>query len=173
MSTSCLICLGGIGDDSGYHARCARQLFGAAKVPAIDIADGIVQEAGLAMVGNSSLSGVQKKISLKLSGDHRTLQIATHGGRYVLKPETEAFAHLPENEHTTMQLARIAKIETARNGLLKVSGGKLAYITRRFDRREDGSKVRQEDFCQLAVKNPAQKYDGSAELCTDYPSVRK
>ena len=35
----------------------------------------------------------------------------------------------------------------------------------RFDRLADGTKQRQEDFCQLALQPAKQKYDGSAELC--------
>ena len=41
----------------------------------------------------------------------------------------------------------------------------MAYIIKRFDRPDDGSKLQVEDFCQLAEKRPKDKYDGSAELC--------
>jgi serine/threonine-protein kinase HipA len=49
--------------------------------------------------------------------------------------------------------------------MVALKDGSLAYIARRFDRLPDGSKLRQEDFCQLAEKSPKEKYDGSAELC--------
>jgi serine/threonine-protein kinase HipA len=41
----------------------------------------------------------------------------------------------------------------------------MAYVTRRFDRRLDGSKRAMEDFCQLAELPPSQKYEGTAERC--------
>ncbi len=50
---------------------------------------------------------------------------------------------LPEIEHTTMRIAQTVGIETAENGLLRLKDGNLAYVTKRFDRRENGTKVRQ------------------------------
>ena len=67
-----------------------------------------------------------------------------------------------------MQLAaRIFKIQTAANGLLRFADGETAYITRRFDRRK-GEKLGQEDFCQLSARTPDNagrnyKYDASYE----------
>ena len=165
MSTVCLICLGQGAGENGYHSRCAKSLFGSNIVPELDLEEGMVQTAGLAMAGRSSLSGVQKKISVKISHDRRTFLVATDGGRYVLKPQTGTFPNLPEIEHTTMQIAQAVGVETALNGLMRLRDGVLAYVTKRFDRRDDGSKVRQEDFCQLAQKRPSEKYEGSAELC--------
>lgn len=165
MSRICLVCLGDGASENGYHPRCAKSLFGSSTVPTIELEESMVQTAGLAMAGRTSLSGVQKKISVKLSHDCRTFLVAADDGRYVLKPQTNTFASLPEIEHTSMQIAKIAGVEVAENGLLRLRDGALAYVTKRFDRRDDGSKVRQEDFCQLAQKRPADKYDGSAELC--------
>lgn len=165
MPETCLICLADGANDTGYHPRCAKSLFGSTRAPELDLEDSMVQAAGLAMAGRTSLSGVQKKISVKLSTDHRTFLVATEGGRYVLKPQTMTFPSLPEIEHTTMRIAEAVGIETAKNGLLRLKDGNLAYVTKRFDRRDDGSKVRQEDFCQLGLKRPSEKYDGSAELC--------
>jgi serine/threonine-protein kinase HipA len=120
--------------------------------------------AALAMVGSTSLSGVQKKISLGLTTDRKTLQVAASGGRFILKPPTDVYPQLPEIEHLTMRLAHVSGIEIAQCGLIEVDG-RISFITRRFDRRADGSKVRQEDFCQLAEQRPAQKYSGSGERC--------
>jgi serine/threonine-protein kinase HipA len=165
MSRICRICLENVRGEVDYHARCLRALFGSAKVPHLDIELGKLHTAALAMVGHTSLSGIQKKISVGLSADRETLQVEAEGGRYILKPQTETYPFLPENEHVTTQLARLVGIEVAPSGLVSLKGGSLAYVVRRFDRLANGGKLRQEDFCQLAEKSPKEKYDGSAEFC--------
>ena len=62
-------------------------------------------------------------------------------------------------------MAELVEIEVAPFGLVSLADDTLAYVVRRFDRREDGRKVRQEDFCQLAEQSPKEKYVGSAERC--------
>ena len=165
MSRVCHICLGDGAVDDGYHPRCLRGLFGTETAPAIAIETSKLHTAALAMVGHTSLSGVQKKISVSLSVDRATLQVATLGGRYVLKPQTGIYPHLPENEHLTTRLAMLVGISVSPHGLIELADGTLAYIVRRFDRSTDGRKLHQEDFCQLAQLSPKHKYDGSAELC--------
>jgi serine/threonine-protein kinase HipA len=164
MSRACRICLGTIAEGD-YHPRCLRKLFGSATVPHLDIETSKLHTAALAMVGHTSLSGIQKKISVNLSADRATLQVAAERGRYILKPQTGTYPALPENEHVTTCLARLVDIEVGQFGMVSLKDGSLAYIVRRFDRLPDGRKLRQEDFCQLAEKSPKEKYDGSAELC--------
>jgi serine/threonine-protein kinase HipA len=161
----CLVCLEELDNPSDYHTRCLRGLFGVPTLPAIDVELAKLHTLALAMVGKTSFSGVQRKISLRLSGSRKTLQLEVGEGRYILKPQSQAFPALPENEHVTMRLAQIHGIETAAFGLLRLRDGSLAYITERFDRPLAGSKLRQEDFCQLAEKPPKEKYAGSGELC--------
>jgi serine/threonine-protein kinase HipA len=160
----CYVCLGALKNELHYHPRCARALFGSTRIPKLNIEMGKLHTAALAMVGSTTLSGIQKKISLGLSTDRQTLQVAASGGRFILKPPTETYPQLPEIEHLTMRLAELSGIEIAQCGLIEIDG-RLAFVTRRFDRRADGSKVRQEDFCQLAEKRPSEKYSGSGELC--------
>ena len=165
MNRVCRICLESVRGEKNYHERCLRALFGTAKVPKLDVEASKLHTAALAMVGHTSLSGIQKKISVNLAADRETLQVAAEGGRYILKPQTETYPGLPENEHLTMRLAQLVEIEVAPFGLVSLKGDTLAYIVRRFDRLQDGRKLRQEDFCQLAELSPKEKYDGSAELC--------
>jgi serine/threonine-protein kinase HipA len=161
----CLICLGDLSGQDRYHARCSRLLFGLKGEPGFDIDPGKLHTAALAMVGHTSLSGVQKKISVNLSVDRRTLQVASGSSQFILKPQTGVYPALPENEHITMQLAKLSGLDTGVCGLVELKDGSLGFIVRRFDRLADGVKVRQEDFCQLSEKSPKQKYEGSAELC--------
>ncbi|MEX0713385.1 MAG: HipA domain-containing protein [Pirellulales bacterium] len=164
MNGICRICLGDVPGDGDYHPRCLRGLFGTAKAPRFDVEVGKLHTAALAMIGHTSLSGIQKKISVNLSADRETLQVASSGGRYILKPQTETYPALPQNEHLSTRLAQLSGIEVGKYGLVSLKDDSLAYVVRRFDRLPDGRKLRQEDFCQLAEKSAKDKYDGSAEM---------
>ncbi len=164
MTAVCRVCLRET-DGEDYHPVCLRRLFGSGRLPALDVELSKLHTAALAMVGHTSLSGAQKKISISLTADRATLQVAAEGGRYILKPQADRFQALPENEHVTTCLANLAGIETGPFGLVPLSDGSNAYIVSRFDRLASGKKLHQEDFCQLAEQSPAEKYRGSAELC--------
>jgi serine/threonine-protein kinase HipA len=164
--TSCSICLDDVTGDVGYHAACIESLFGTTKFPILDVElSKLYSLAASKMAGKMSISGAQEKVSLTLSTDKSVLDVASTGGRYILKPETSKFSYLPQNEQLTMLLARLVGIEVPPFGLVHLKDGAMAYITKRFDRRDDGSKLQVEDFCQLAQKRLKDKYDGSAELC--------
>lgn len=105
-----------------------------------------------------SISGVQEKFSVVL--DKNKVRLAHEGerGTYILKPIPAVDKNadqMPANEHLTMQIARQNYgIETAENALIFFSNGIPAYITKRFDVREDGSKWAQDDFASLAGRTP-------------------
>lgn len=161
---ACRICLGSVVDDS-YHRECLESLFGTSVAPRLEIERGKLMGLAAEMAGKMSISGVQEKVSLALSDDRSRLQIAPAGGRYILKPEPSRFAFLPENEHLTMRLAVLSGIEIPPIGLVELQDGAVAYLIKRFDRLDDGSKLPAEDFCQLAEKPLRDKYEGSGELC--------
>ena len=101
-----------------------------------------------------SISGVQVKFSIRLEG--KKLRKTESKGEYILKPTPvgiQRAEEVPANEHLTMQLARqVYGIPTALNGLIFYADEEPAYICKRFDRKEDGTKFRQEDFAQLAER---------------------
>jgi serine/threonine-protein kinase HipA len=162
--TACRICLEPT-DTDAPHEACARTLYGADREPALDLDLARLHTFALAMVGRTTLSGVQRKVSLGLATDRMTLRVAAEGLQFILKPPSDVFPHLPENEHLTMRLAALCGLDVPPCGLIRLADGPLAYIVRRFDRTPDGRKRRQEDVCQLAVRPPKDKYNGSAELC--------
>ncbi len=107
---------------------------------------------------NISISGVQEKFSVLLEKNRLRLVSEGERGTYILKPIPGAGKNpgqLPANEHLTMQIARqVYGIETAENALIFFKNGAPAYITRRFDVAEDGSKLAQDDFASLAGRTP-------------------
>ncbi len=73
-------------------------------------------------------------------------------GQFIIKPEHPDVPTFPANEHLAMTLSRIAGIPTALCALLLGPDGKLAYITRRFDRVLRNGKIEalaMEDFGQI------------------------
>jgi serine/threonine-protein kinase HipA len=69
---------------------------------------------------------------------------------------------MPEVEHWTMVLARASGLRTAEAGLIPLSSGEPAFITRRFDR--DGTRrIHVEDLCQLSGLATENKYRSSME----------
>ena len=105
-----------------------------------------------------SISGVQEKFSVLLEKNKLRLAREGEGGMYILKPIPTAINkanQMPANEHLTMQIARqVYGIETAENALIFFKNGAPAYITKRFDLAENGSKLAQEDFASLAGRTP-------------------
>jgi serine/threonine-protein kinase HipA len=143
-----------------------RALFDARRPPAVvDVDLAKLHTLALAMVGRQSLSGVQRKVSVGLTADKQTLHVALGRSQYVLKPQSATYPELPQNELLTMRIAELAGVLIPACGLVRLADASLAYLVRRFDRLADGTKQRQEDFCQLALRPAKQKYDGSAELC--------
>jgi serine/threonine-protein kinase HipA len=118
--------------------------------------EGPLQEKFIENRERLSISGVQIKLSLVL--DKNTLKLTEDGerGHYILKPIPADLINknqVPANEHLTMQIAeQVYKITTAFNGMIFFNDGKPAYITKRFDIKEDGTKYRQEDFASLLGK---------------------
>lgn len=105
-----------------------------------------------------SISGVQEKFSVLLEKNKLRLIRDGEQGEYILKPIPSAGKRqeqMPANEHLTMQIAKQAYgIETADNALIFFKNDAPAYITRRFDLKEDGTKLAQEDFASLAGRTP-------------------
>jgi serine/threonine-protein kinase HipA len=132
----------------------------------------VVSEAFMENRQRLSISGVQKKISLRLEKNKLRLIGAEERGQYILKPipdDLKRVDQVPANEHLTMQLAeQIFGIQTAGNAMIFFTGDEPAYITRRFDYDKKGSKILMEDFCTLAGKTTDTagadfKYEASCE----------
>lgn len=119
----------------------------------------------------ASISGVQDKVQLRRGRDG--FRIVERGGDYILKPvprrtAAAAASDIPANEFLTMRIAsKVFGVVTAQHDLVELSDGELAYLTKRFDRR-NGRSIRQEDFCQISNRSEdthgcSYKYDASYE----------
>lgn len=128
-----------------------------------------------------SISGVQEKLSIIQEKNRLRLTREGEQGTHILKPiprDLKKVSQVPANEHLTMQIAQqVYGILTAGNALIFFQDGEPAYITRRFDLRDDGTKWGKEDFATLAGRTaenagPDFKYEYSyekvAELIRQY-----
>lgn len=148
---------------SGYHDAEFKKLFGSTKVdPSLPFSRAHFFQDGRQNAQGMSISGVQQKLSLKKSDQHK-LVATVEGGEYILKPSPEAYPHAAENEHAAMLISKLMGIETAPCCLVNFDGGELAYITKRFDRQEDGSKLHQEDLMQCFDLSSDNKYSKTYE----------
>lgn len=165
----CLCCYKSLKEgQTDYHPACARKLFGVRQVPVLPYVRSQIGDLAKQVVrSQTAVTGVQAKLSLEINPGGRNepdrLTIVGLWGRYILKPQSERFRALPEVEDLTMHLAEAAKITVVPHGLIRLSDGELAYITRRIDRTKDGQKVPMEDMCQITQRLTEYKYKGSYE----------
>ena len=169
MIMKCLHCYKSLSDgEIDYHKGCARRIFESAIVPVLPYTRANIKELAREIVAASTtVTGVQAKLSLDVSrgkaGDAQRFTIVGLWGKYILKPQTDRFANLPENEDLTMHMAEATGIKTVPHSLIRFADGELCYITRRIDRTRQGGKIAMEDMCQLSERLTEDKYKGSYE----------
>ncbi len=166
-----------------YSPKCRRELFNGKKVSHIlpfssPQNEGAQQLLFLENKTRISISGVQEKYSIKLNDNK--LELTDRHGEYILKPiptDLLNVTQVPANEHLTMQIAaQVFKLPVAKNALIFFDDGLPAYITKRFDVKENGERCLKEDFASLANMSIAvgknYKYDynyaAMAELIDRY-----
>ena len=165
----CLYCYKPLADgEVDYHKSCARKIFESTTVPVLPYTRANIKELAREIVSASTtVTGVQAKLSLDIArghaGEPQRFTIVGLWGRFILKPQTDRFVNLPENEDLTMHLAEAAGIKTVPHSLIRFADGELCYITRRVDRTKKGDKIAMEDMCQLSERLTEDKYKGSYE----------
>lgn len=163
-----------------FHPQCARRFFGTTAVPAFPYKHSEIKELAKEVVrSQTAVTGVQAKLSMDIEKvQHETrFNIVGLWGRFILKPQTELYPHLPELEDLTMHLAETAHIQVVPHTLVRFADGELCYLTRRVDRTPKGEKIPMEDMCQLSEKLTEHKYRGSheqiAKIIMHYSSAPK
>lgn len=179
----CLFCYKELGEgEIDFHRTCSKKIFGTPSVPELPYTrENLSDLARQVIHSQTTLTGVQAKLSLDINkgGKNEAERFTIVGlwGRYILKPQTDRFAHLPELEDLTMHLAELAKMQVVPHCLVRFADGELCYITRRIDRTDKGDKLPMEDMCQLTERLTEHKYKGSyeqiAKAIQRYSSVPK
>ncbi len=144
-----------------YSPSCLRNLFSGKKVNHVlpyeqpqqseEVAEKFMENRK-----RISISGVQEKLSFLLEKNLLRLTNEGEQGTYILKPipgDLKKVDQVPANEHLTMQIAKqVYRLNTAQNAIIFFKNGSPAYITKRFDVKDDGGKWGKEDFATLAGK---------------------
>ncbi len=118
-----------------------------------------------------SLAGVQMKFSMQEKDGRYHIAKSGTLGDWIIKTPSTKHKFVPFNEFTAMRLAEMAGIDIPDIKLVKIDSlenlpainlpdEKYAFAIRRFDRAE-GKRIHMEDFAQLLVKYPRQKYSGA------------
>ncbi len=165
----CLYCYKPLNEgEKDFHKGCARKIFETTSVPELPYTRDNIKELAREIVSASTtVTGVQAKLSLDIARGTKEqpqrFTIVGLWGRFILKPQTDRFANLPENEDVIMHLAEATGIKTVPHSLIRFTDGELCYITRRIDRTKKGEKIAMEDMCQLSERLTEDKYKGSYE----------
>ena len=156
-------------DSGNYHLKCIKAFYGTASAPSLPYRlDEMEMLAKQAVELSVTVPGVQPKLSLgwiknTMEDGHKgrlTIMDALEG-LYILKPQNKQFEQMPENEHLSMKLAELFKINVVPSNMIRLSSGELCYITKRIDRKKDGSKIHMIDFLQILELED--KYMGTME----------
>lgn len=168
MKHRCLYCYETIEDKLNFHEKCSMEFFGTQTPPEIRYSLDQMDELAKKVVERSvALPGVQPKLSMSLvketkeNSDTRLTVVGALGGHYILKPPSDRFAEMPENEHVTMRMAESFGVRVVPSSLIRLQSGELSYITKRVDRNETGAKIHMIDMFQIT--EAFDKYKSSME----------
>ena len=163
-----------------FHPSCARKFFGSENVPLLPYTRDNMSELAKQVIRTSaSVTGVQAKMSLDVNRGSKNepakFTIGGLWGKYIFKPQSAKYPHLPELEDLTMKMAEAAHIRTARHTLIRLADGELGYLTLRMDRGKKNEKISILDMCQLTNRLTEHKYYGTyqqlAETIKKYSSA--
>ncbi len=121
------------------------------------------RKEAVARVGKMSIQGVQTKLSAQLKIKDECFEIVDQNGHYILKPQSDSYPELPENEAITMSLATTIGLEVPIHGLVYSKDKSMTYFIKRFDRFGHNKKLALEDFAQLSGGDRHTKYESSME----------
>ena len=165
----CLYCYGELAEGfKDFHPQCCKKFFGTASVPVLPYTRTDMSELARKVIRvSTSVTGVQAKMSLDIDKGKKNeparFTIVGLWGKYIFKPQSSIYPHLPELEDVTMKMAEVAGISCAAHSLIRLADGEIGYITKRMDRDGRGQKKSMLDFCQLSNRLTEHKYHGTYE----------
>jgi serine/threonine-protein kinase HipA len=118
-----------------------------------------------------SLAGIQMKFSMKEKDGRYNLTKDGDLGDWIIKTPSTKHKNVPLNEYTAMSLAALAGVDIPEIKLIELDrldnlppinlpDEKLAFAIKRFD-RAGNTRIHMEDFAQVLVKYPHNKYDSA------------
>lgn len=119
-----------------------------------------------------SLAGVQMKFSMKEKDGRYNLSKGDALGDWIIKTPSTKHKDVAVNEYTAMSLASLVGVEIPEIKLVELNkldnlpqinlpDENLAFAIKRFD-RGDNVRIHMEDFAQVLVKYPHEKYNSAS-----------
>jgi serine/threonine-protein kinase HipA len=172
MSKNCLYCYQALDEPTtgAFHEACSMKFFGTKTPPTLDYSLDQMKDLARDVIERSvTVPGVQPKLSLTIVSEvlatgreKRLTVVGALGGNFILKPPSQNYPEMPQNEHATMRIAEEAfGIRTVPSSLIRLQSGELAYITKRIDRTNEGEKIHMLDMFQIL--EAFDKYKSSME----------
>ena len=118
-----------------------------------------------------SLAGVQMKFSMKARDGRYNLSKGDVLGDWIIKTPSTRHKDVPVNEYTAMTLASLIGVDIPEMKLVELDklddlpqinlpDENWAFAIKRFDRERE-QRIHMEDFAQVLVKYPYEKYDAA------------
>lgn len=137
-----------------------------------DDAPGSVEISFEEGIHHFSLAGVQMKFSMRRQDGRYHITESGDRGDWIVKPPSTRHRNVPLNEYSAMCLAGLAGVDIPEIQLVKVAkldklpqinlpGEEYAFAIRRFDRNGQ-ERIHTEDFAQVLIKYPHEKYDSAS-----------
>ncbi len=112
-------------------------------------------------VRGCSISGAQSKGLFYLDSEGKFTP-SRSASQFIVKPLSNVFAELPENEYITMEIAKKVGFEVPPCALVDIEGVGRSLVIKRFDVSKEGRR-RCEDFAQILNENSEGKFKLSYE----------
>lgn len=168
MENSCLYCYKPLEGEKDFHEKCSKKFFGTPTPPEMEYTINQMDMLAKKVIErNVAVPGVQAKLSMhqikstkKDAFTHLTV-VGELGGNYILKPPSDRFPEMVENEHVSMRIAESFGIPVVPSSLIRLASGELSYITKRVDRTPSGAKIHMIDMFQIT--EAFDKYRSSME----------
>ena len=131
----------------------------------------VVKFVKISQENKFSLAGVQMKFSMREKDNRYSLSKTGVLGDWIIKTPSTKHKDVPLNEYTAMTLASLVGVETPEIKLVELDkldnlpqinlpDENQAFAIRRFDRGAN-ERIHMEDFAQVLMKYPHDKYDSA------------
>lgn len=153
--------------------RLGENLPGAVRVVSDELDSGPLEDSERSSRTSSdpfrfALTGVQPKLALSEVDDRLTVPLERHDGYWIAKLGSPSFQRLVENECVMLDWAHACGLDVPEHKMIRASDienlpgdfekDQDVLVVRRFDRRDDGTRIHQEDFAQIFDIAPEQRY---------------
>ena len=145
-----------------YHQSCALKMWGTVKKINLNLDFRDPLNSFRQTIYGASISGAQRKglFNFNKKGE---LTPTYHNAQYIIKPQSDIYKYLPENEHVTMAIAKAFGFDLPPFTIFHSEKIGMVFAIKRFDILSEGIHLRLEDTGQVLEIPSDEKYKSSYE----------